>query len=77
MYIWTSDLQRAHRLAPALDSAHTWVNSYNPEDLQAPSAGLGPDGLGAPGRHGSIDFYTDSRVLHIAADDGPVPRLGA
>jgi 5-carboxymethyl-2-hydroxymuconic-semialdehyde dehydrogenase len=77
VYIWTSDLQRAHRLAPAFDSAHTWMNSHNAEDLQTPSAGPGLAGLGPPGGHGSIDFYTDSRVLHIAADDAPVPRLEA
>jgi 5-carboxymethyl-2-hydroxymuconic-semialdehyde dehydrogenase len=77
-YIWTSDLQRAHRLAPALDSAHTWVNSHNPRDLQAPSAGPGPGGLGAPGGPASIDFYTQSWAVHIAAaDTPPVPQFGA
>ena len=75
-YIWTSDLQRAHRLVPAIDSAHTWVNSHNPRDLQTPSAGSGPGGPGAPGGPGSIDFYTRSWAVHIAADDSPVPRLG-
>ena len=29
-YIWTSDLERAHRLAPAIAAASTWVNSHNP-----------------------------------------------
>src|SRR6202008_3231884 len=33
-YIWTGDVQRAHRLAPDLEAADTWVNSYNPQDLQ-------------------------------------------
>ncbi|HUA43324.1 MAG TPA: aldehyde dehydrogenase family protein [Streptosporangiaceae bacterium] len=61
-YIWTGDSQRAHRLAPALDAADTWVNSHNPQDLQTPSAGPG--------------FYTQSWAVHIGADDGPVPRIG-
>ena len=65
-YTWTAELQRAHRLALALDSAHTWVNSHNPRDAPAPSAG-GP---------GSIDFYAQSRSVHIAADETPVPRFG-
>jgi 5-carboxymethyl-2-hydroxymuconic-semialdehyde dehydrogenase len=76
-YIWTSDLQRAHRLAPALNAAHTWVNSHNPRDLQAPSAGPGPGGPGTPGEPASIDFYTQSWAVHIAADDTPVPQFGA
>ena len=71
-YIWTSDLQRAHRLAPAIESATTWVNSHNPQDLQAVSAGR----TGAEAGQAGIDFFTHSRLL-IAADDTPVPRLGA
>ena len=69
-YIWTEDVERAHRLAPALGAADTWVNSHNPQDLQTPSAD--PSGAGL----GGIDFYTQSLAVHIAADDGPVPRLG-
>jgi 5-carboxymethyl-2-hydroxymuconic-semialdehyde dehydrogenase len=75
-YIWTSDRQRAHRLAPALGSTHTWVNSRNPQDLQTPPAGTRPGGLGAQGEPGSIDFYTKSWAV-LADDDGTVPRLGA
>jgi 5-carboxymethyl-2-hydroxymuconic-semialdehyde dehydrogenase len=75
-YIWTSDLQRAHRLAPALDSGHTWVNSHNPQDLLTPSADPGPGGLGAEDAPGSVDFFTESWAVHIAADDRPVSRLG-
>ena len=72
-YIWTSDLQRAHRLAPAIESAATWVNSHNPLDLQAESAGR----PGADAAAAGIDFFTDSRALIIAADGTPVPRFGA
>jgi 5-carboxymethyl-2-hydroxymuconic-semialdehyde dehydrogenase len=64
-YIWTSDLQRAQRLAPAIESASTWVNSHNSQDLQTAPAGL------------NVDFYTQSRTVLIAADDAPVPRFGA
>jgi 5-carboxymethyl-2-hydroxymuconic-semialdehyde dehydrogenase len=64
-YIWTSDLQRAHRLAPAIESASTWVNSHNSQDLQTAPADL------------NVDFYTQSRTVLIAADDAPVPRFGA
>ncbi|MGD0556301.1 MAG: aldehyde dehydrogenase family protein [Streptosporangiaceae bacterium] len=62
-YLWTADLERAHRLAPAFGAASLWVNSGNPRDRQ-------------PGDV-SIDFYTQSQTVHIAADDAPVPRFGA
>jgi 5-carboxymethyl-2-hydroxymuconic-semialdehyde dehydrogenase len=71
-YIWTSDRPRAHRLAPAIESATTWVNSPNPRDLQAGSAGR----TGAEAGQAGIDFFTHSRLL-ITADDTPVPRFGA
>ena len=65
-YIWTGDLQRARRLAPALESASTWVNSRNPQDwLTAP-----PDEL-------NIGFFTMSRSVFITADGTPMPRFGA
>jgi 5-carboxymethyl-2-hydroxymuconic-semialdehyde dehydrogenase len=74
-YIWTSDRKRAHRIAPALETADIWVNAYNPRDLRAPSAGAGPSGPGA--QEGlSVEFYTQSRVLHAAADDAPRAGLG-
>lgn len=62
-YIWTADLRRARRLAPAIQSQATWVSSPNARDLQMPSGGAGrADG------HASIDFYTQSRTVHLAAD---------
>jgi len=76
-YIWTSDLQRAHRLAAAIESASTWVNSHNPQDLPTAIAGPRPAQPGAVAGHVDIDFYTQSRTVLIAADDTPVPRFGA
>jgi 5-carboxymethyl-2-hydroxymuconic-semialdehyde dehydrogenase len=68
-YIWTTDLERVQRLAPAIQSASTWVNCHNRQDRQAATAGRAED-VG-------IDFYTQSRTVLIAADDTPVPRFGA
>jgi 5-carboxymethyl-2-hydroxymuconic-semialdehyde dehydrogenase len=74
-YIWTSDLQRAHRLAPAIESASTWVNSHNPQDLQIAIAGHRPGRPGAEDGHVNIDFYTQFRAVLITADDTPVPQF--
>jgi 5-carboxymethyl-2-hydroxymuconic-semialdehyde dehydrogenase len=76
-YIWTSDLRRAHRLAPAIESACTWVNSHNAPDLQAVVAGHGADRPGAAAGDVNIGFYMQSRTVLIAADDAPVPLFGA
>ena len=65
-YIWTADLRRARRLAPAIESASIWVNSHNPRDL-----------LTAASDEVNIGFYTRSRSVCITADDPPVPWFGA
>jgi 5-carboxymethyl-2-hydroxymuconic-semialdehyde dehydrogenase len=74
-YLWTSDRRRARRLAAAIGSAMTWVNSHNQRDLRTPS-GWSAGGPGSESSQGGIGFYTQSSTIHAAADDGPAPRLG-
>jgi 5-carboxymethyl-2-hydroxymuconic-semialdehyde dehydrogenase len=65
-YIWTADLRRARRLAPAMESASTWVNSHNPQDRLTAT----PDEV-------DVGFFAMSRSVCITADETPVPRFGA
>jgi len=76
-YIWTSDLRRAHRVAAAVESGMTWVNSHNVRDLRTPFGGVKASGVGREGGEHSIDFYTESRIVHIATGETHVPRFGA
>jgi 5-carboxymethyl-2-hydroxymuconic-semialdehyde dehydrogenase len=76
-YIWTSDLARAHRAAAAIEAGMTWVNSHNVRDLRTPFGGIKASGLGREGGQHSIDFYTQSRIVHVATGDTHVPRFGA
>ncbi len=76
-YIWTSDLRRAHRVASAVAAGMTWVNSHNVRDLRTPFGGIKASGLGREGGQHSIDFYTQSRIVHVALGDTHVPRFGA
>jgi 5-carboxymethyl-2-hydroxymuconic-semialdehyde dehydrogenase len=76
-YLWTSDLQRAHRVAAQVESGMTWINSHNVRDLRTPFGGVKASGLGREGGQHSIDFYTESRIVHVALGDTPVPRFGA
>jgi 5-carboxymethyl-2-hydroxymuconic-semialdehyde dehydrogenase len=76
-YIWTSDLTRAHRVASLVESGMTWINSHNVRDLRTPFGGVKASGLGREGGQHSIDFYTESRIVHVALGDTHVPRFGA
>src|SRR5271165_620749 len=76
-YIWTGDLARAHRVAHAVEAGMTWINSHNVRDLRTPFGGVKASGLGREGGPHSLDFYTDSRIVHIPLGDTHVPRFGA
>ena len=76
-YVWTSDLRRAHRVAGRVEAGMTWVNSHNVRDLRTPFGGVKASGLGREGGQHSIDFYTSSRIVHVALGDTHVPRFGA
>jgi 5-carboxymethyl-2-hydroxymuconic-semialdehyde dehydrogenase len=76
-YIWTSDLARAHRVAHAVEAGMTWINSHNVRDLRTPFGGVKASGVGREGGPHSLDFYTDSRVVHIPLGETNVPRFGA
>jgi 5-carboxymethyl-2-hydroxymuconic-semialdehyde dehydrogenase len=75
-YIWTRDLERGHRVAHAVDAGMLWLNSHNVRDLRTPFGGVKASGLGREGGHHSLDFYTESRIVHVALGDAGVPRFG-
>jgi 5-carboxymethyl-2-hydroxymuconic-semialdehyde dehydrogenase len=64
-YIWTSDRQRARRLASAINSPAAWVNAHNADDQRT-----------APGGEDGTDFYAQTSAIRFPADDETVPRLG-
>jgi 5-carboxymethyl-2-hydroxymuconic-semialdehyde dehydrogenase len=76
-YIWTSDLARGHRMAAQVDAGMLWLNSHNVRDLRTPFGGVKASGVGREGGTHSIDFYTESRIVHVALGDTHVPRFGA
>jgi len=76
-YIWTSDLKRGHRIAHAVESGMVWINSHNVRDLRTPFGGIKASGVGREGGAHSIDFYTESKIVHVALGDVHTPRFGA
>ena len=75
-YVWTNDLQRAHRVAQAIDTGMCWVNSHNVRDLRTPFGGVKASGIGREGGDYAFDFYCETEVVHIALGSHHIPRLG-
>ncbi|MCU1409864.1 MAG: 5-carboxymethyl-2-hydroxymuconate semialdehyde dehydrogenase [Rhodoglobus sp.] len=76
-YIWTSNLERAHTFAHAVESGMVWLNSHNVRDLRTPFGGVKASGLGHEGGYRSIDFYTDQQAVHITIGEVHTARFGA
>ena len=75
-YVWTSDVQRAHRVAHRIDAGMYWVNSQNVRDLRTPFGGVKASGIGREGGDYAFDFYCDVEAVHIALGSHDIPRLG-
>ncbi len=75
-YVWTNDIQRAHRVAHAIDTGMCWVNSQNVRDLRTPFGGTKASGIGREGGDYAFDFYCDTEIVHIALGTHQIPRLG-
>jgi 5-carboxymethyl-2-hydroxymuconic-semialdehyde dehydrogenase len=75
-YVWTSDIQRAHRVAHALDTGMCWINSQNVRDLRTPFGGVKASGIGREGGDYAFDFYCDTEIVHVALGSHHIPRLG-
>ncbi|HET7757560.1 MAG TPA: 2-hydroxymuconic semialdehyde dehydrogenase [Steroidobacteraceae bacterium] len=58
--VWTSNLQRAHRVARAMDVGMTWVNDWYLRDLRTPFGGVKLSGLGREGGMHSLGFFSEA-----------------
>ena len=63
--VWTTNLQRAHRVAPKIDAGIVWVNTWYLRDLRTPFGGVKLSGVGREGGQYSLDFYSEPTNICI------------
>ena len=63
--IWTTNLQRAHRVAHTLESGIIWVNCWLLRDLRTPFGGMKQSGVGREGGFEAVHFFTETRNVCI------------
>jgi aminomuconate-semialdehyde/2-hydroxymuconate-6-semialdehyde dehydrogenase len=61
--VWTSNLQRAHRVARQMETGIVWVNDWFLRDLRTPFGGVKLSGIGREGGMHSLAFF--SEVMNI------------
>ena len=71
--LWTNNLQRAHRVADAIDAGMVWVNSYKRVHPGSPFGGVGESGYGRDLGIECLNEYTEAKSIWInyAADIPP------
>ena len=63
--VWTRDLQRAHRVAAALDAGTVWINCWLLRDLRVPFGGMKDSGVGREGGFDSLNFFTEAKNVCV------------
>jgi len=76
-YVWTNDIERAHRVAAALECGMVWINAQNVRDLRLPFGGSKWSGIGREGGELSFkEFFMEAKAVHMPMKPAHVPRLG-
>lgn len=63
--IWTSNLNRAHRVSDQLQSGIVWVNAWLVRDLRTPFGGVKASGVGREGGWEALRFFTEAKNIFI------------
>ena len=63
--VWTSSLQRAHRVARQMETGITWVNDWFLRDLRTPFGGVKLSGIGREGGTHSLAFFSETQNICV------------
>ena len=69
--LWTSDVQRAHRLAHRIDAGLVSVNTFRPVHWMLPYGGYKMSGIGRENGMQAVDAYTELKtvVVELSQDE--------
>lgn len=63
--LWTTHLNRAHRVAARLKSGIVWINCWLYRDLRTPFGGTKQSGVGREGGWEAMRFFTEAKNICI------------
>ena len=67
--LWTSNLDRAHRVGAALEFGIVWINCWLLRDLRTPFGGVKNSGVGREGGVDALRFFTEPKNICIRLGD--------
>ena len=69
--VWTRDINRAIRVARAIDTGRVWVNTYNAIPEGAPFGGYKESGIGRETHKVILEHYTQQKNIMINLSESP------
>jgi aldehyde dehydrogenase (NAD(P)+) len=63
--VFTTDLERAHRVASELESGMVWVNSSQDCDPRVPFGGVKQSGIGRELGEAGLEAYSQIKAVHV------------
>ncbi len=69
--VWTTNLNRALRVAGAIETGRMWVNTYNQIPEGAPFGGYKQSGIGRENDTEILDAYSQKKNIMINLSEGP------
>nr|WP_071521402.1 aldehyde dehydrogenase family protein [Moorella thermoacetica] len=70
--VWTKDINRALRVARAIETGRMWVNNYNNLPAHAPFGGYKKSGIGRETHKVILEHYTQMKNIFISLSEDKV-----
>lgn len=70
--VWTKDINRALRVAGAIETGRVWVNNYNNLPAHAPFGGYKKSGIGRETHKMMLEHYTQKKNIFISLSEAKV-----
>ncbi len=76
--VWTSNVDRAHRVANRINAGTVWVNTYGPTDARLPWGGMGGEsGIGRDLGRSALEAYTETKTIWLQLGGGSAHKAAA
>ena len=75
-YVWTENIDRAHRVAAAIEAGMCFVNSQNVRDLRQPFGGTKASGTGREGGTWSYEVFLEPKNIAVSMGSHHIPHWG-
>ncbi|MBJ7404197.1 MAG: aldehyde dehydrogenase family protein [Bradyrhizobium sp.] len=69
--VWTQDINRAIRVARAVETGRMWVNTYHELPAHAPFGGYKKSGIGRETHKSMLDAYSQKKNIIVSLNEAP------